>query len=138
MEAPKRVVLDTDVIIKHLRGHLPKLIAGLEETSEIATTRVNAFELYYGAYKSKDVEKNLNSTKGLLGTLAVLEFDERAAERSGQTLAHLEAEGATLDPRDIFIGCIALENGHAVLTMNRKHFERIPNLQVIEPSELQP
>lgn len=136
MEAPKRLVLDTDVMVKHLRGSLPGLIAGLERRSSLATTRVNAFELYYGAYKSKDVRANLGSAKGLLESVDVLDLDDHAAERSGEVLARLEADGLTLDPRDVFIGCIAAENGYSVLTMNRRHFERIPNLQAVQPSDL--
>ena len=136
MEAPKRVVLDTVVLIKHLRGQLQGLMASLNGRSEIATTIVNAFELYYGAHKSKEVRKNLASAKGLLGSIDVLDFDDGAAEKSGQVLARLESIGLTLDPRDIFIGCIALENGYSVLTMNRRHLERIPDLLVIEPSDL--
>jgi predicted nucleic acid-binding protein len=51
-------------------------------------------------------------------------------------MAELESKGNMIDPRDLFSGCIALENGYAVLTRNRKHFERIPDLLVIEPSDI--
>jgi predicted nucleic acid-binding protein len=65
-----------------------------------------------------------------------LDLDDRAAERSAETVAELESKGNMIDPRDLFSGCIALENGYAVLTRNRKHFERIPDLLVIEPSDI--
>ena len=41
-----------------------------------------------------------------------------------------------LDPRDVLIGSIALKNGYSVVTLNSKHFERIPALQVLEPEEI--
>jgi tRNA(fMet)-specific endonuclease VapC len=139
MEArPKKLVLDTNVIIRFLRGKEPErnILPRFENISSIATTIINVYELYYGAFKSKDPSKNLAATKGFVSTIDVLEFDDRSAERSGETMAKLESRGNMIDPRDLFSGCIALENGYAVLTRNRKHFERIPDLLVLEPSDL--
>ncbi len=134
VEAPKRIVLDTNVVVRHLRGrhHDSILINTLQENSDLATTIVNAFELYYGAYRSRDVRSNLNAAKGFLATLSVLDFDDRSAELSGQVIAKLECQGIAIDPRDAFSGCIALVNGYSMLTFNRKHFERIPNLLVLD------
>ncbi len=138
MEAPKKLVLDTNVIIGILRGKEPDryILPRFESTSNIATTIINVYELYYGAFKSKDPSKNLAASKGFLSTIDVLELDDRSAERSGETMAKLESKGNMIDPRDLFSGCIALENGYAILTRNRKHFERIPDLVVLEPSDI--
>jgi predicted nucleic acid-binding protein len=139
MAIPKRLVLDTDVIIEHLRGKRdPSLIGRLQDETALATTRINSFELYYGAYKSKDSRVNLASVKGFLSTIATLEFDEPSAERSAQVLAQLESKGLTIDSRDLFIGCISLAHGYPMLTRNRRHLERIPGLLVITPSDLKP
>jgi tRNA(fMet)-specific endonuclease VapC len=89
-----------------------------------------------GAFKSKDPSKNLASAKGFLSTIDVLELDDHSALRAGETMAKLESKGNMIDPRDLFSGCIALENGYAVLTGNRRHFERIPDLLVLEPSDI--
>lgn len=138
METPKRLVLDTSVMIQLLRGREAekRLFSSLEEKSIIATTILNVFELYYGAYKSRNPKANLAAVKAFLATIEVLELDDRSAERSGEIMAKLESSGNMLDPRDLFTGCIALENGYAVLTRNQKHFERIPGLLVIEPPDL--
>ncbi len=93
-------------------------------------------ELYHGAYKSREVRRNLSAVKGFLSTLEVLTIDDASAERSGEVLTKLEREGRTIDPRDLFIGCVAVENGYAVVTDNREHFERIPELLVLDPSEI--
>jgi predicted nucleic acid-binding protein len=139
MAVPKRLVLDTDVIIEHLREKTgPSLIGRLQDESALATTLINAFELYYGAYKSKNSRTNLASVKGFLSTITTLEFDEPSAERSGQVLAQLESKGLTIDSRDLFIGCISLAHGYPLLTLNRRHLERIPGLLVITPSDLKP
>ena len=112
------------------------MITQLQEKTELATTIINAFELYYGAYKSKQVGANLSSVKGFLSTIQLLTMDEGSAEKSGEVLASLEREGKAIDPRDLFIGCTAVKNGYAVLTNNREHFERIPQLLVLTPSQI--
>jgi predicted nucleic acid-binding protein len=136
MEIPKRVVLDTTVMIGHLRGKEPRLINELQDRANLATTIVNAFELYHGSYRSREVRRNLSAVKGFLSTIDVLTMDDASAEKSGEILAELERKGTAIDPRDLFIGCISLKNGYAVLTDDREHFERVPELLVLTPSDL--
>ena len=138
METPKKLALDTSVLIGILRGKHPEseIVPRFEGVSAIATTIINVYELYYSAFKSSDPAKNLTSTKGFLSTLDILELDDHSAERAGDTMANLESKGNMIDPRDLFSGCIALENGYAILTRNPKHFERIPGLLVLEPSAI--
>lgn len=135
MEAPKRIVLDTTIIVRHLRGRKDEttLIRKLQEVSNVATTIVTAFELYYGAYKSENTAKNLAAAKGFLSTLEVLDLNDESVRIAGKVMADLESKGIALDPRDVLIGAIAAENGYSVMTLNSRHFERIPDLQVIDP-----
>ncbi|MDH5460489.1 MAG: type II toxin-antitoxin system VapC family toxin [Candidatus Bathyarchaeota archaeon] len=138
MEVTKRVILDSTILIGVLRNKREEaeLIRELEAKTKLATTTINAFEVYYGAYKSKDVQRNLASVKGLLSTLELLTVDEGSAETAGQVLAELESEGQSIDVRDLFIGCVAVSNGFTVLTHNKQHFQRIPKLHVVTPSEI--
>jgi tRNA(fMet)-specific endonuclease VapC len=137
MAIPKRLVLDTDIIIDHLRGKSANsLVSQLQDECALATTQINSFELYYGTYKSKNVRINLASVKGFLSTVAILEFDEPSAEKSGQVMAQLEVKGQSIDPRDLFIGCISLAHGYPLLTKNQRHLDRIPELLVLTPRDL--
>ncbi|MGC9345278.1 MAG: type II toxin-antitoxin system VapC family toxin [Candidatus Bathyarchaeales archaeon] len=138
MEVTKRVILDSTILIGVLRNKREEaeLIRELEAETKLATTTINAFEVYYGAYKSKDVQRNLASVKGLLSTLELLTVDEGSVETAGQVLAELESEGQSIDVRDLFIGCVAVSNGFTVLTHNKQHFQRIPKLHVVTPSEI--
>jgi len=138
LEVTKRVILDSTILIGVLRNKREEaeLIRELEAETKLATTTINAFEISYGAHKSKDVQRNLASVKGLLSTLELLTVDERSAETAGQVLAELESEGQSIDMRDLFIGCVAVSNGFTVLTHNKQHFQRIPKLHVVTPSEL--
>jgi len=139
MEAPKRVVLDTTIIVRHLRGSKEEthLIEKLHEVSNLATTIVNAFEIYYGAHKSKESAMNVTAVKGFLeGLDEVLGLDENCANLAGKIMADLESKGIGLDPRDVLIGAIASINGYPIITLNSKQFERISDLEVIDPKEL--
>jgi predicted nucleic acid-binding protein len=133
------VILDSTVIIGLLRNKLREvqLVRALEAEAELATTAVNAFEVYCGAYKSKDVERNLVSAKGFLSAVELLAFDDGSAELAGELLAELESRGKSVDFRDLFIGSVALSNGFTVVTHNKKHFQQIPRLHVLAPSEIE-
>jgi len=138
MALPKRIVLDTDVMIDHLRGRLPSPITQMQGEFEMSTTVVNSFELYHGAHKSKNAGANLAAAKGLLSTLGRLPFDETSADKAGAVLAQLELRGISIDMRDLLVGCISLAHGFPLLTKNRKHFERIPELLVVTPESIDP
>ena len=129
-EVETRVALDTDVLVSDLRGKT-SILRGLDG-NDPATTVVNAFELYHGAYKSKESSANLSATRGLLGNLRVVGFGLKAAERAGEALAEAQKSGHTIEIRDLLIGCIAREEGLSLLTYNVKHFQKIPGLTVVD------
>ena len=107
-------------------------IKNLEDNGAIlSTTSINVLELYYGALKTKEVERNLEVLRRLLGKLVVFDFTEEAAEKAGKILIELEARGQAIDFRDLFIGATALVNGYAILTENLEHFKRIDGLEIL-------
>ncbi|MEA2032967.1 MAG: type II toxin-antitoxin system VapC family toxin [Euryarchaeota archaeon] len=127
------LIVDTDILIDLLRkkDYAVSLVKKFEEESELATSAINAFELYRGAYKSRNQEKNLASVKGLLNSLRMLNTDEDSMEMAGKITASLERDGNMIDIRDLLIASIALVNGFGVLTNNVEHFKRIKHLRVV-------
>ena len=127
------LIVDTDILIDLLRekDYAVSLIKKLEDEVELATSAINAFELYRGAYKSQNQEKNLASVKGLLNSLCMLNTDEDSMEIAGKITARLERDGNMIDIRDLLIASIALVDGFGVLTNNVKHFNRVPHLRVV-------
>ncbi len=125
--------MDTDILIDLLRkkDYAVSLIKKLEDGVELATSAINAFELYRGAYKSRNQEKNLASVKGLLNSLYMLNTDEDSMEIAGKITARLERGGNMIDIRDLLIASIALVNGFGVLTNNVGHFNKIKHLRVV-------
>ncbi|NOR78875.1 MAG: PIN domain-containing protein [Methanophagales archaeon] len=127
------LIVDTDILIDLLRkkDYAVSLIKKIEDEIELATSAINVFELYRGAYKSRNQEKNLASVKGLLNSLRMLNTDEDSMEIAGKITAGLERDGNMMDIRDLLIASIALVNGFGVLTNNIRHFNKIKHLKVI-------
>ena len=123
-------MLDTDVLIDFLRGvkEAVSLVKNLKERAFICTTVINAFELYWGAYKLRRVD----AIDKLLGRIELLELGPNEARAAGEEIAYLESLGQPLDVRDVLIGSIAKVNGCNIATGNVRHFKRIRGLGVIE------
>lgn len=125
------LVLDTDVLVSDLRGKT-SLLRVLEGEKDLATTVVNAFELFHGAYKSRERSTNLSAAKGILASLKLLLLDLGIAERAGEVLAQAQKSRENLEIRDLLVGCIAREEGFSILTYNTKHFQKIPGLELVD------
>ncbi|MFP3946820.1 MAG: type II toxin-antitoxin system VapC family toxin [Archaeoglobaceae archaeon] len=129
-----RVIVDTNILVDLLTNK-PNAVEFFNrmQNNALATTDINAFELYFGAYKSKKQEKNLAATKGLLNSLILFTTSEDAMEVAGKIMARLEEEGRSIEIRDLLIGAIAMTTGFAVATNNNEHFKRVDGLEVIKP-----
>jgi len=132
-EVETSVVLDTDVLVSDLRGKT-SILRELEG-KDPATTVVNAFELFHGAYKSRESSANLSATRGLLGSLRLVGLSVKAAERAGEVLAQAQKSGQAIEIRDLLVGCIAREEGLSLVTHNVKHFRKIPGLTVVDAGQ---
>ena len=134
MESVEILCLDTDVLIDFLRGdpRVAEKVAQLEEEYVLATTALNLFELYYGAFKTRKVHKNVKAVDELASRLEVLQFTGTSAEISGRIAAELEKEGRRLDFRDAMIAGVVLENHVHLCTRNLKHFRRIDGIKLCE------
>ena len=127
------ICLDTNILIDTLRGdqETVKQIKEIETSGIIlSTTTINAFELFYGAEKTENRERNKEALRKLLERLLIYDFTEKASEKAGEIAANLEAEGKTIDFRDIFIGATVLINESIIFTKDIDHFERIPDLKL--------
>jgi tRNA(fMet)-specific endonuclease VapC len=125
------VCIDTDILIDHLRGS-PEATQAIERIEEagrtLSTTTVNAYELTYGAWKTREPQANLEAVETLLSRLNVYPLSLEAAQEAGKMMAHLEKTGTPVDIRDIFIGATAKANGASLYTRNTRHFENMPGL----------
>jgi tRNA(fMet)-specific endonuclease VapC len=129
-----RTIIDTDILIDFLRNKKEAVlfVTHLEDKKTLlATTAINAFELYYGAHKSRQSAQTLQATKTLLERLILLPLTPRSAQRAGHIYAELELEGHPIGLRDTFIAAIALTRKCSLATRNTEHFTKVKGLTVI-------
>ncbi len=127
------IVLDTDVLVDIIREkpEINKWVKENEDKYVFATTIINIFELYAGAYKDVNKEKKLIIVENLKERLKILDFDIRVAQLAGKIRVSLEDEGNPIEIRDLFIGSIVLLNNLPIKTNNKKHFSKIDGLKVL-------
>lgn len=126
-----KYLLDTDTLIFWLKGNKniekKALHIGLEQLSY---SIISYAELYFGAYNSQQIEKNLNSIEMVKQKLTLTHFDTNAAQLFGKTKAHLKQQGKIIMDADIMIASIAQSNDLTLVTNNVKHFSRIEALKI--------
>jgi toxin FitB len=113
-------LLDTDVLIDHLRGH--RRLDLFDPAWKISV--VTRCELFAGRNTN---EPTLQRTLDLIDELPV---DRVIAESAGRIRRTTQ-----LDTPDALIAATALEHGLPVMTRNRRHFERVANLVVRSPED---
>ena len=123
-------LLDTDVCIEILHGNARVIERRRRTPDEVATTWITACELAYGAAKSRAPEPNRALVMAFLATLPILDLDWAAAERFGRLKADLERAGNRVADADLLIAAIALARGAGLITGNRRHYERVPELGI--------
>jgi len=126
------VILDTSVLVDLLRGDetVQKRIRACEEIGEpLKTTVITVYELYFGAYRSSHVEKNLALVRSLLDSLEVLVFDREAGKIAARIMTDLMKCGKPLDVRNVFIAAIAIRADDTLATRD-KDFTRVKRLKI--------
>lgn len=123
-------VLDTDVCVEILRGNEGVIERRRRTPGPVVTTWVTAAELYYGVARSNAPQEGGLLVWQFLATLEVLELEIQAVERFGRLKAALEAEGRRLADFDLLIAAIALSRRAVLVTGNRRHYDRVPGLEI--------
>jgi len=122
------IVADSDMLIDALRGRQPALdrIAIELKAGALATTVVTVFELLSGARSATEERK----VEQLLAGLTVLGLDGEAATAAAKVRRALEGSGQKIGMVDYLIAGICITRSAILLTNNRKHFERVPDLRL--------
>jgi tRNA(fMet)-specific endonuclease VapC len=126
-----KYVLDTDTCIYWLNGdrNIEKkiLAAGLEN---VFITAITECELYYGAFKSSRVEKNVEVLKELRRKVKTLHTSAEVAPLYGRIKTNLERAGRVLDDADLLIAAIVVVSKGILITNNASRFQRIPDVEL--------
>lgn len=128
-----RICLDTGPLIQYLRGREPgaSAVEKAVRGSACHLTSITADELLFGAARAR---RRLDE-QDLPGVMVVLPFDVSGAQRAAQLHAELIGRPQDVGVKDVLTAAICLEHALPLLTMNARHFERIPSLRIFSVEE---
>lgn len=127
------VLIDTSVIVDAERrgGTRLRAVTGGEDR---AISVVTASELLHGVHRAADATvrmRRLSYVERVIERLEPLPISMHVARAHAEIWARLEADGALIGAHDLWIAATALAHGMPVVTLNARHFERVPGLQVL-------
>ena len=121
----QKVCLDTGVGIEIIKDTATGVrILGLIEEHEIFISSISVFELYLREF-------NIDKIDFFLEKINVLDFNHLTAIKASDISKYLKDKGLVLEFRDIFIAASCIVNNCSLLTLNKKHFERINGLRLL-------
>jgi tRNA(fMet)-specific endonuclease VapC len=131
MNATGSVLLDTTIVVDHLRGKSPALVERFKETTTLYLPVTVLGELLFGAYKSAFKVKSLEQIKSFIQLCAILGVGEQTAGYYGRISAELGRLGRLIPQNDIWISAIALEH-NLPLSSRDQHFAFVPGLTLMD------
>lgn len=124
--------LDTSIIIDYLKdktGIVP-MINDLD--GDLASGFVCLAELYEGVFRA--TKNNEQIKKGVEDFFAGLDevygLDKNISREFGQIRAKLKRSGNIIEDLDILIAATCISKHLTLVTQNKSHFKRIPDLQI--------
>ena len=126
----KRYLLDTNICVHFMRQKF-----GVDEHIEkvgwehCCISEVTVAEVLFGAERSNNVERNLQLVTDFCQDIKVIPLSS-ALCCYARSKAALYSQGTPIEDLDLFIGCTAVANQMIMVTENKKHLERIPNIEI--------
>jgi tRNA(fMet)-specific endonuclease VapC len=123
-----KYLLDTDTVSFALRGRGAVTARLLEHRpSEICISSITLAELRFGAEarRSRKLHRLIDT---FVGSVAVIPFDQPAADRFAPVAIALARRGEPVGTFDTLLAAHALSQGLTLVTNNVKHFQRVEGL----------
>src|SRR5688500_11008201 len=124
-------LVDTDWVAEYLKGRQPavRILPGLTSDG-LAISIITYGEIYDGIYHGRDSARHEQGFRQFLRSVPVLTLNRAIAKRFARIRGHLRQTGQIIGDPDILIGATAIEHDLIVITSNRRHFQRIPGLNL--------
>lgn len=124
---PTNILIDTSIIIEHFRksDKQTSTLYRIVDLYNLHLSTIAEFELWAGATdaaKRHDIETILKLCK-------ILPFTSDVAQQASTIYQFLRPQNLLIDIRDIFIAATSLTFDLPLLTLNQKHFTRIPGVK---------
>ncbi|ACX52444.1 PilT protein domain protein [Ammonifex degensii KC4] len=121
-------LLDTNIVIALFKGDA-SVRRNLAKAEKVFIPAIVLGELYYGAYKSGQAERNLSRIEEFVGNIAVLACNAGTAREYGVIKNQLRAKGRPIPENDIWIAAVARQQGLVLVTRD-DHFGEVEDLKL--------
>ncbi|MFH1071905.1 MAG: type II toxin-antitoxin system VapC family toxin [Nanoarchaeota archaeon] len=121
----QKVCVDSDVIIELLcsRSDVIERFAALRG-SRFYISSISLFELLQRETRIQDM-------KDFLEDFEFIPLDEYVAAKGAEIMRHLRKSGKLVEFRDVLIAASCIIEDCSLLTLNRRHFEKIKELKLL-------
>jgi len=130
--------LDSCTIIEILRSNptvVNNMLKAVGTKNKIAICSVAYYEVMRG-YDRDVNRKKVEVFNALCNDAERFNLDDKAIDIATDIYRYLSKRGQKIEDDDIFIAAITLANNATLITDNVKHFERVPNLNVVNWKDL--
>jgi len=124
------ICLDTSVLIDYHRKKDKSKSLFFKLTKRYALFAVSAiteYELYLGNTEGQNIFWD-----EFFSQITVLPFDAKAARNAADIYKQLKIKNKLIEMPDILIAGTVMRNDLPLATLNRKHFERINGLKIVD------
>ncbi len=128
----KTVFVDTSIIVDVDRGKqgVIDLCKQLTITNSALISTVSVSEILTGSYLRKDYKIAVKKAEKVLSQFRWVSLNGEAAKLIAELNAYLISKGQPIEYQDVAIAASFLVEGcDVLLTENKDHFERLPNLK---------
>lgn len=130
----KIIYLDSGVLIEYFRKKdksKSKLFLLSQKYQIVKVSSITYYEILLGSNQNQ-----IEFWNEFFEKVEVLSFDQKAGLIASKIYKQLKRENKLIAIADILIAAVALANELDIATLNRKHFERIDGLSLIDVGKL--
>ncbi len=126
-----KYLLDTNIVIYVIKRRPIEVMETFNlNASRMAISVITLSELFHGAEKSSQPERNFRVIEDFCSRLEVLDYSAKAALHYGAIRANLEKNGQPIGVNDLHIAAHARSEGLVLVTNNESEFRKVPALQI--------
>ena len=129
------IIIDADVIIKGEKGAFDLKAWIAAQSGELEVAAITVAELWHGVERATVPYRARRERyiRTILDGVLIIPYTQATALEHARIWAACEASGKTVAAYDLIVAATAVERGSTVATFNRRHFEKIDGIKVIEP-----
>lgn len=127
----KKYFIETSAVVGYLRQDTSAVDMVDSLHGELSSSYIVLSELYEGVNRSKNAKREEEGVLNFFsGMNIVYGVDLEIARQFGEIRADLRKKGRMIEDIDIFLAATCAVSGLVMVTLNKKHFERVKDLKI--------